>query len=319
MDGYPFRKLLNAGAFILLVMLIGTIVFLLQRPCDYRASFTVGTSPDVAYFHILNWHTWNRKQAASIIEVTGREPVSHVSHEVSPKDTNLIFRWEISATDDSTTLVRACVSDPDRKWINRLTVPFLTTAFENSVRGNLLDMIRRLDLMLQTFHYEFKGYSTFEERSCVCMALSSTQRGKAGAMISSVTALNQFVRQHDLVLEGDPFVVVHNWNEYQDSIHFEFCFPIGRSDAVPAHPEIRLKRVEAMKAIKTEFHGNYSISDITWYNLVEEAGRLGHQRNGKLVEVYYHDPHAGGNELEWKADIYLGINDTMEVVEVLAP
>jgi effector-binding domain-containing protein len=62
-----------------------------------------------------------------------------------------------------------------------------------------------------------------------------------------------------------------------------------------------------MDAIKTDFYGNYSISDITWYSLAEEAKKQGYRRNNKLIEVYFNDPHSGGNELEWKAEIYMGI------------
>jgi effector-binding domain-containing protein len=62
-----------------------------------------------------------------------------------------------------------------------------------------------------------------------------------------------------------------------------------------------------MDAIKTDFYGNYSITDITWYNLAEEAKKLGYRSNNKLIEVYFNDPHSGGNELEWKAEIYMGI------------
>jgi effector-binding domain-containing protein len=186
-------------------------------------------------------------------------------------------------------------------------VPFINTPFKNSVRGNLLDIKRRMDLMLKTFHYEFTGYSHFHKISCVYISLNSTQRGKAREMISHVMALNQFVRQNNLALYGNPFVLVHNWNELNDSINFDFCFPIARTDAVPDDPEIKFKTVEGMDAIKTDFYGNYSITDITWYNLAEEANKLGYRSSGILVEVYHNDPHSGGNELEWKAEIYLGI------------
>jgi hypothetical protein len=62
-----------------------------------------------------------------------------------------------------------------------------------------------------------------------------------------------------------------------------------------------------MNAIKTDFYGHYGISDITWHNLAEEAKKQGYRRNNKLIEVYCNDPHSGGNELEWKAEIYMGI------------
>ena len=67
-----------------------------------------------------------------------------------------------------------------------------------------------------------------------------------------------------------------------------------------------------MNKVYLNFYGNYSITDITWYNLAEEASKLGYRHNHKLIEVYHNDPHSGGNELEWKAEIFLGIESGWE-------
>lgn len=302
------KKIIISITFIILLALIGGIIFLLTRPSDYQAHFTVKTTPDIAYFNILNWDIWNRNHSNSKIEILSKNPVWNISQKVTLIDTTLIFNWEFKKLNDSITMVRVYVSDPDRKLYNRLTVPFINTHFKNSVRGNLLDIKTRLEVMLKKFHYEFTGYHHFEKRSCICINLKSTPRGKATAMMSNVTELNQFVRKNNLELDGNPFLVVHDWNEFKDSISFDFCFPIARIDAVPEHPKIKFMMVESMDALKTDFYGNYAITDITWYNLAEEAKKLGYRSKNKLIEVYFNDPHSGGNELEWKAEIYMGVD-----------
>lgn len=301
------RRIIVSIALIILLALIAGITYLLMRPSDYQAHFTAKTAPDIAYFNILNWDLWNRTRAGSKIEITRKDPVRSVSKKVMLSDTTLIFNWEFEPLNDSITMIIAYVSDPDRKLYNRLTVPFINTPFKNSVRGNLLDIKTRLELMLKTFHFEFTGYDQFEKKSCVCINLKSTPRGKARALMSNVIELNQFVKRNNLELDGNPFVIVHDWNLFQDSINFDFCFPIAKGDAIPEHPEIKFKTVEGMDAVKTDFYGNYSVSDISWYNLVEQASKLGYRSNHKLIEVYHNDPHSGGNEIEWKAEIYLGI------------
>lgn len=300
------KKIFISIAFIILLVLTG-VAFLLTRPSDYQAHFTVKATPDIAYYNILNWDIWNRNESSTKIDILSKNPVSNISQKVTQIDTTLIFNWEFKKLNDSITMVRAYVSDPNRKLYNRLTVPFINTRFKNGVRGNLLDIKTRLELMLKKFHFEFTGYHHFEKKSCVYINLKSTPRGKARAMMSNVTELNQFVRQNNLELDGNPFLVVHDWNEFKDSINFDFCFPITRISAVPEHPKIKFMTVESMDAIKTDFYGNYSITDITWYNLGEEAKKLGYRSNNKLIEVYFNDPHSGGNELEWKAEIYMGI------------
>lgn len=301
------RKIFVSIAFVMLLALIGGITFLLTRPADYQAHFTIDAAPDVAYFHILNWNIWNRNNLSARIDILSKTPVSHISQKVTVNDTTLLFNWEFKKLNDSVTLVRAGVSDPGRKIYNRLTAPFINTRFRKDIRGNLLDIKKRMELMAGSFHYEFTGHHPFEKKSCVYINLESTCRGKAGAMMENVSQLNQFVRQNNLKLNGHPFLVVHDWNESRDSIRFDFCFPILETDAVPEHPKIKFMTVEDMDAVKTDFYGNYSITDISWHNLAEEAKKLGYRTNHKLIEIYYNDPHLGGNELEWKAEIYLGI------------
>jgi len=301
------KKIFASIALVILLALIGAVIYLYNRPCDYQAHFTVKTTPDVAYFNIINWDIWNRKRISPDIEIISKTPVSNISQKIPLKDTSLIFNWNFKLLNDSITEVRVCVSDPDRKFYNRLTVPFKNTSFKRSVRGNLLDIKTRMELKLKTFRYEFTGFHEFKEKSCVYMKLKSTPRGKAGAMISSVIGLNQFVRENNLEMDGNPFLVIHDWNASKDSIRFDFCFPVKRTHSVPEHPKIKFMTVDSMEAVKTDFYGNYSITDITWHNLAEEAKKLGYRSNNKLIEVYYNDPHTGGNELEWKAEIYLGI------------
>jgi effector-binding domain-containing protein len=300
------KKIYIPTAFIFLLILIG-IVFLYTRPSDYQAHFNVNATPDVAYYNILKWDTWNRNESNAKIDILSTKPVTDITQKVTQIDTTFIFKWEFKMLDDSMSEVRVYVSDPDRKFYNRLTLPFANTRFRKGVRDNLLDVKTRMELMLEKFHYKFTGYQHFEQRSCVYINLQSTLKGKARAMMSNVIELNQFVRQNNLELDGKPFLVFNNWNESKDSINFDFCFPIKRIEAVPEDPKIKFMTVDGMDAIKTDFYGNYGMTDITWYNLAEEAKKLGYQRNNKLIEVYFNDPHSGGNELEWKAEIYMGI------------
>jgi effector-binding domain-containing protein len=299
------KKILISIAVIILLALAGAI-YLYCRPSDYQAHFTVKTAPEVTYANILNWDMWNRNELSKI-EIISKTPVSNISQKLTVNDTTLIFNWKFQKLNDSLTMIRVYVSDPDRKLYNRLTAPFINTRFRNGVRNNLIDLKTRIDLTLEKFHYKFTGYQHFDKRSCVYINLKSTRRGKAITMMSSVTELNQFVRQNKLVLDGNPFLVIHDWSESRDSISFDFCFPIARTDAVPEHPKIKFMTVESMDALKTDFYGNYSITDFTWYNLAEELKKLGRRSNNKLIEVYFNDPHSGSNDLKWKAEIYMGI------------
>lgn len=296
---------------VLPVLVIGIVFY--NRPCDYRASFTTEASPDVVYFHLLNWKNWNRKLSGVEIRVTEKQALQSVSSQVVLPDTILDFHWKIRALSDSSTEVRACVSDPDRRLKNRLSAPLFPTAFRRGVRMNILDLMQRLETLRKTFHFEFRGPSYFEARACVYMTLNCDIRQKAATMMATVTELNQFVRQNKLGLEGHPFLLIHDWKVGSDSIRFDFCFPIREQEAIPPHPLISFKHVEGMAAVQSDFYGNYSITDASWFDLAEEAEKMGYTSNGRLIEVYHNDPHSGGNEREWKAEIFLGVRKDVEL------
>lgn len=301
------KKKLIYVALILLLLLSGVITFLLTRPSDYQAHFTAKTVPDIAYFCVFYWDSWNRNELNAKFEILSKAPVRDVSIKISVLDTTFIFKWTFEKLNDSITLIRVGVSDPQRKYYNRLIGRFYNSHFKNGVRGNIFDIKRRLDFLSKSLHYEFIGKNQLEKRSCVCMKLKSTKRGKAMTMLSTVAGLNQFVSQNELELNGPPFLVIYDWNELNDSISYDFCFPVKRTDAVPEDPYIKLKTIGPMETVKTDFYGNYSLTDVTWHNLAEEANKLGYRSNDTIIEVFYNDPHAGGNELDWKAGIYLGV------------
>jgi effector-binding domain-containing protein len=301
------KKIIIIAVAGLLLLFLGICFYLYSRPCDYKVSFTTEASPDVAWFHILNWDTWNRKQRGVQIKVTEKQAVSYIQSQVALNDTILDFQWIIEARGDSMTKVSACVSDPSRRLKNRLSAPVFSTAFKRSVRNNILDIMQRLESMRKTFNYEFVGPAYFEGRDCVYMTVQCGVRQKAASMITTVTDLNQFVRKNGLGLDGHPFLLIHDWKVGSDSIRFDFCFPISKHEAIPSHSLIRYKRVKGMEAVRSDFHGNYSITDLCWFKLAEELGDLGYKSTGTLIEVYHNDPHSGTNELEWKAEIFLGI------------
>jgi len=291
---------------LLFIFIIGAGSILFFRSCDYRAVFTVKTTPDVVYFNIINWDIWNRKNKGVNFITEFKQPVQAITTKVELKDTTLVFIWKLERLNDSLTNVTVCVSDPVRKLKNRLITPFFSTAFKKSIQQNIYDLQKRMNLMLKTFSFQFSGVSHFKEKTCVYTVFKSTVRGKARAMIGNVVMLNQFVKKQELELDGPPFIVINNWNEYKDTLEFEFCFPITSVERIINHPEIRIKKIDGMDAVKTDFYGNYSITDISWYNLSTGAKKLGYVKNNKLIEVYYNDPHGGTDDQEWKAEIYLG-------------
>ena len=92
-----------------------------------------------------------------------------------------------------------------------------------------------------------------------------------------------------------------------DSIQYNFCFPIKQSDSLPKHPEIKYKRYYEKDAIKATYNGNYITSDRAWYALKEYADRNNIEIDLTPIEIFYNNPNMGGDELQWKAEIFMPI------------
>ena len=78
---------------------------------------------------------------------------------------------------------------------------------------------------------------------------------------------------------------------------------------MPDHKIIKFKEVKGQKALKAIYNGNYITSDRTWYALVDEAKKRGLKISGNPIEVFHSNPNMGGDELLWKAEIYMPLDE----------
>ena len=63
------------------------------------------------------------------------------------------------------------------------------------------------------------------------------------------------------------------------------------------------KTTKEQKMLKAIFNGNYRISHIGWYYLLDHAERNNLTINPLPTEIFLNDPHEGGNSIEWNAHI----------------
>ncbi len=94
-----------------------------------------------------------------------------------------------------------------------------------------------------------------------------------------------------------------------DSIAFNFCYPIIKSDTLPQINGVQYKQIQEQKAIKTVFNGNYIISDRAWYTMIAYAKKNGLAIRKQPIEVFYSNPNMGGDELNWKAEVFMPLKE----------
>ncbi len=294
---------------MLVLLGVAAWYFFLKR-WDYKIIFSVPAHASVAYTFVKDHRDWNGKTLKDgQLVFPDEESFTRLKSRLTLNDTTYLFDWHFKPKSDSLTRIVVGVSDKDRNLRNRYKILFEPTIFKKQVKRNVKIIRDKIIRRNKEFSYNIAGPDSLAKVPCVYLSTKSTVRGKADEMIRNVIDLNMFVKDNDLGLRGNPMVVVKDWQPGCDSIHFDFCFPVEHPERVPQNPGIGLKTISVPYALRADFFGNYSYSDYSWNILYEKAQKAGSNIDGRIVEVFYNDPHSGGNDKKWKAEIYLELEN----------
>jgi effector-binding domain-containing protein len=291
------------GILIALAVLLSGYLFL--YPYDYVVRFEADTFPGTINQSIKLWHRGAGVEGTEIIQ----DDLYHLEQMVQAGDSVHRYRWTIEPLTDSTSRITVKITDPDHSFKNKLRVPFTDAAVEKSAVRHVKDFANDLNDHLKLFRVRIEGEAELPGTFYAYVNLKTSQHGKAGGMMDHYMLLSDLLAGNQVTLNGPPMIVVNEWDRETDSLDFNFCFPIIRSDRLPNHPDIDYKRIFPKKALKATYNGNYITSDRAWYALLDYAEKHGLEVDDKPVEVFYDNPNLGGDALRWKAEVYLPLRE----------
>mgnify|MGYP001109654851 FL=1 len=282
-----------------------TIGFLLWyfiiKPYDYLVTFKVKTTAGTINQSIKLWNT--SLENSSPIQ---QENLKNLTQQIIVKDN---YDWSISSVNDSISKVNVYVTDIDHSFANKISIPFGTTDFEKRTQNTITDFIDKLKEHLNKIRVRVVGIDSTRTTYCAYIPMKGLQIEKARGMMQNYSLLTSVLSAENIEMNGTPFVEITNWNTQNDSIAYNFCFPVIKSDSLPIDPRIQYKQYSGVKALKASYNGNYITSDRAWYALLDYAGNNDIEIVKKPLEVFYSNPNFGGDELKWEAQIYLPIKD----------
>ena len=290
---------------ILTILLIGGLVwYLFLKPYDYVVNTSARTFPGAIQQTIQLWN--KALDSAEIIEKNG---ITELTQQITFGDSTHIYKWQITPINDSLSKIKVSARDRDHSINNKIRIPFADTDFEKRTRKTVLDLGERLVDHIKRFKVEVIGKEQLKSTYCACTSLKTTQLGKTRAMREDFPLLDNFFVNNNVKLNGQPFIEVTDWNMQKDSIQFNFCYPILQPEVDLYHPQILYKRLPSQAAIKAVYNGNYTTSDRAWYVLLDYARKNDLEVTGLPVELFYNNPNMGGDELNWKAEIYMPLEN----------
>lgn len=274
--------------------------YLFIKPSDYIINFKVKTTPGTV---VQSIKSWNSNLTASTI--TEQHGTSAIVQERQFGDSTVTYSFNVYPLNDSITKVSVGVKDAEHSLKNRLTVPFTNTLFKDRSTANTMDFYETLNQHLKEIKIEVTGIEKTPSTYCAYISLKSMQEAKALGMMRNYGYIGDVLTRNNVEMNGPPFVEVTEWNQKTDSISYNFCFPIIRSENLPITDEIKYKRLFTKDAIHAVYNGNYITSDRAWYALLAYAKQNNIEVDPKPLEVFFNNPNMGGNAMEWKADIYM--------------
>ncbi len=299
------KKKIAVGLIFIFIVFAGWYLFL--KPGDYQVTFTAKTFPGAINQTIKVWGKENF--SGKIIE---QKDLSNLRQQFQFGDSIIEYQWKITPLTDSTSKVRVRITDTKNSIKNRLQIPFSNTSIEASSKKKLLGYTSFLNNHIKKFRVTLAGEDELKAGFCAYLPAKGIQSEKAFAMMRDFPYLAGFVKEGGLTPDGTPFVEITEWNTDTDAISFNFCYPIVQTDSLPKHHEIKYKAYPKRRALKAIYNGNYMTSDRAWYKILTFAKEQGIEIDTNPIEIFYNNPTLGGDELKWKAEIFMPIKEPDE-------
>lgn len=299
-------KKLSIGFAVLLIVALGWYLFL--KPQDYRINVKANTFPGTINQTLKLWSASLENEST----IAQNNSLLSLTQNIKFGDSIHKYVWSIEPLTDSTSRITVDVIDLNNSVINKLKIPFSDTNFEKRSRKTVTDFIEKLNEHRERFKVTITGKEQLQSTYCACVSLEVPQFEKAAGMMRNFPFLNSVLIQNGLELNGLPFVEVTNWNIENDSIAYNFCYPIIQNDSLPLIKGISYQTFEGKKALKAIYNGNYITSDRAWYALVDYAAKNDIEVEKKPIEFFFNNPNMGGDELRWKAEVFLPLTNQNE-------
>ncbi|WP_324025157.1 AraC family transcriptional regulator [Maribacter sp. BPC-D8] len=284
------------------IISIALLWYFFIKPQDYQIR-VVGKANTGTINQALK--AWNKTlPEASIRQLSD---INTLEQMIVSGDSTHIYKWNISPINDSTSQIVVDVKDANFSLNNKIAVPFSDTNFEKQSRKTVTDFIESLNVHRKEFKVIFMGEDELPSTYCACVEHKSLQSNKAFEMMESYPFINSVIASNGIQVNGVPFIETTDWNMQNDSISFNFCYPIIKTDSLPFIKNLVYKEFIGMKSLKAIYNGNYMTSDRAWYTLLDYAKEKNIKVDHKPIEFFFNNPNMAGDALRWKAEVFMPI------------
>ncbi len=295
---------------LIAIILFGSLTwYLFFKQYDYIVRFRIKTSPGTLFTAVEEWNLSRKEKENLEYIIKEKKPFTFLHQSLKTDSLDLNVDWKFKSINDSITQVIAGISEPKNSVYNRITAPFSNTFFKETIIDVVEGFKYEMEYQLKTkYKVKYIGLDSISEINYAYIESKNINlRDKALEMMKNNAMLLGFITQHKLKGGEYPFLIINNWDLNKSIIDFRFCFPIKYSESLPINKDIKFDVLKPRQALKAVYNGNYMTSDRAWFALHEYAKRHTINIENKPLEIFYNNPHNGGDELKWKAEVFMPI------------
>jgi effector-binding domain-containing protein len=296
------KKLISAVSILISAFLIW---YLFIKKSDYTINFKAKTATRTIFQGIQDWSKMQSQTLNQKYVILEKQNFDFIKQELVSGNDIYTYSWKINSVNDSLTQVSVDINEKNFSIYNRLTVPFFNTKFKEEQLKKIKDFREGLILHLKTYKVKINGVATSDETFVAYINLKSVAQEKAQTMIMNDGKITAFLHDNAIKIIGKPYLEVVTWNENEETLDFNYCFPINIKTKIIQDAVVKFKTIPAMKGLAATYYGNYRTSDRAWFTLIDYAKNHNFKLSNKPLEHYLDNPFNGGNEMEWETKIII--------------
>lgn len=335
-------------AFLLLIAVIGTSMYIAVQPSTFEVSRTrtINAPAAVIYKNVndfKNWQDWSSwVEADKNMKITLPRLTSGVNGSYSWEDKDGIGSMKTLQTVANTSITQkmqfADYPPSDIQWtfksnpngstdvtwsISGKDLPFgfkMYTIFSGGMEKQIAPHYERsLEKLDSIVISDMKKYSiivngvTNRSGGYYLYNAASSKIDEIGNKISQMLPkVVKYVESNHITQAGTPFVNYIKWDVENNAAIFSCCVPTTER-VITTEGDIITGELPSFRAIKTTLKGHYSNIKEAWNTTKKYIPKNGFEavENGPNIEVYLTDPNKTPNPAEWVTEIYIAIKDTL--------
>ncbi len=292
-----------------LLVILGLIWYLFIKKYDYQVSFVEKTAPGVIFQGVEDWVDGQVEKGDIEILELQKSTFTSLRQKLKMGDSTLVFDWHIESLTDSTTKTTVLIKDVDHSMATRIKNLYTNPPLKQVLISRVSHFKKSIETHLKGHRVNINGLEDIPTKFYAYISIKSPLQEKAKNMIASNGGILGWLRENGFKVLGKPTLEVTSWDFENEIIEFNYMFPVNEKDSIPEHPKFKFKKNKERKAIKATFHGNYRVSDRAWFALLEYAKRNHLEIEARPIEFFYNNPMLGGDELNWKAEIFMPLKE----------